>query len=243
MSETRIEWTEATWNPTTGCTKASDGCLHCYAERMAKRLQAMGVENYRDGFAVRVHEKTLEAPYLWSRPRMIFVNSMSDLFHNEIPDEFILRIFKVMNETPRHTYQFLTKRPERLVELDRNRLLRWSPNIWAGVTIENAKYANRADLLKQTRAYVKFISFEPLLGLIDEIDLSGIDWAIVGGESGPSARPMNKEWVYSLRDQCIAQNVKFFFKQWGGVIKKRNGRLLDGKTWDETPSRKVAALF
>lgn len=235
MTETKIEWTEATWNPVTGCSKVSEGCAHCYAERMAARLQAMGVANYRDGFAVRTHENALDLPTTWRKPRMIFVNSMSDLFHEEIPVEFLKRVFDVMRRTPRHTFQILTKRADRLLELDRSGALDWRPNVWMGVTVESAKRLDRIERLRSTGAALKFVSFEPLLGPLGDVDLRGIDWAIVGGESGPGARPMERDWAAAIRDLCVKQNVKFFFKQWGGPIKKRNGRLLDGRTWDEFP--------
>lgn len=232
MSSTKIEWTEATWNPVTGCTKISEGCRHCYAERMAMRLQAMGAENYRDGFLVRCHEKALLIPFSWKRPRMIFVNSMSDLFHKDIPFGFLHRIFEVMNHTPQHTYQILTKRADRLSELAPR--LSWTPNIWMGVTVESQGYVGRIDCLRTVGAAVRFISMEPLLGPVNA-DIEGIDWVIVGGESGPGARPMRKEWVTEIRDQCIVKGVPFFFKQWGGVQKKKNGRLLENRTWDGMP--------
>jgi protein gp37 len=228
-----IEWTESTWNPVTGCTKVSPGCVHCYAERMAKRLRAMGQANYSDGFKVTMHDHAVKLPLTWKKPRTVFVNSMSDLFHKAIPVEFIQRVFDVMRRASWHQYQLLTKRSERLLELDPN--LEWLPNIWMGVSVENEKYTYRIDHLRQTHAHTKFLSLEPLLGPLPDLDLTGIDWAIVGGESGPGARPMKPEWATEIRDQCRMAQVPFFFKQWGGVHKKRAGRELEGRTWDEMP--------
>ena len=228
-----IEWTESTWNPLTGCTKISPGCKHCYAERMARRLQAMGNPNYRNGFKLTLHEHVLEYPLRWKKPQMIFVNSMSDLFHRDVPLEFILRVFDVMRRAHWHTFQVLTKRSERLLALDAE--LDWPPNVWMGVSVENQDYTFRIDHLRQTGAHVKFLSLEPLLGPISALDLTGIGWVIVGGESGPGARPMKGEWVQGIQRQCQVARVPFFFKQWGGVWKKRNGRLLDGRTWNEMP--------
>jgi len=232
-SKSSIEWTEYTWNPVTGCTKISPGCLNCYAERMAKRLQAMGQPNYREGFKVAVHENVLTAPFGWRRPSMVFVNSMSDLFHKAVPVSFIQKVFEVMRSLPQHQFQILTKRAERLSEL--SPLLPWTENIWMGVSVENKDYIQRIDILRQTGAQVKFLSIEPLLGPISRLDLTGIDWVIAGGESGPRARPMKKEWVTDLRDQCLDAGVAFFFKQWGGSNKKRAGRTLEGRIWDEMP--------
>lgn len=229
-----IEWTEATWNPVTGCTKISPGCLHCYAERMAKRLQAMGQPNYAHGFKVTLQERALELPLTWKKPRTIFVNSMSDLFHRDVPVDFILQVFDVMRRADWHRYQLLTKRSSRLMELDPQ--LKWLPHIWMGVSVEDQQHVFRIDHLRNTHAPTKFLSLEPLLGPLNDLDLSGIDWAIVGGESGPRARPMKPAWVKSIRDQCRAAGVPFFFKQWGGVWKKRAGRELDGRTWDEMPT-------
>ncbi len=234
MDKSRIEWTDSTWNPVTGCTKISPGCQNCYACRMALRLQAMGVSAYSEGFQLRWHEQALSIPSKWSKPRMIFVNSMSDLFHEDLPVVFIQKIFDVMNNVKQHTYQVLTKRAERLLEL--SELLTWTPNIWMGVTVENQDYVSRIDCLRSTKAAVKFLSLEPLLGPIHNLDLRGINWVIVGGESGPKARPMNPEWVYEIQKVCKTNHVPFFFKQWGGVQKKRNGRLLNGRTYDEMPS-------
>lgn len=231
-----IEWTEVTWNPVTGCTKISPGCKFCYAERLAKRLQAMGVAKYRDGFSVAVHESTLGEPLKWRRPRLVFVNSMSDLFHESVPSAFIEAVFEVMNRASRHTFQVLTKRPSRVVEL--NRCVRWTPNIWLGTSIESEQWLARLTLLKETGARTKFLSLEPLLGPLPHLSLDGIDWVIVGGESGPGARPMEADWVRVIRDNCVASEVPFFFKQWGGVFKKRTGRTLDGRTWDQMPAPK-----
>ena len=228
-----IEWTEATWNPVTGCTKVSLGCQHCYAETLTRRLKAMGQPNYANGFVPTVHESVLELPWRWKRPRMIFVNSMSDLFHDEVPTEFILRVFDIMRRTPQHTFQVLTKRAERLAELSPQ--LTWQHNIWMGVTVEHPNYISRIDHLRNTGAAVKYLSLEPLLGPLPNLNLTGIDWVIVGGESGDGARPMAPTWVSDLRDQCLAASVSFFFKQWGGRNKKKAGRILDGRVWDEIP--------
>jgi len=228
-----IEWTDATWNPVTGCSKISPGCKNCYAERMAKRLKAMGQPNYVNGFRVTVHPHMLDLPLAWRKPRRVFVNSMSDLFHEDVPLEFIRRVFAVMAKAHWHQYQLLTKRSARALELDRH--LDWQPNIWFGVSIENAAYVHRIEDLRRTRARVRFLSLEPLLGPLPALDLNGIDWVIVGGESGPRARPMKVEWVRQIRDQCLEAGVPFFFKQWGGPFKSRTGRVLDGRTWDELP--------
>jgi protein gp37 len=234
MSKTDIEWTEETWNPTTGCTKVSPGCLHCYAERMAYRLQAMGKAEYSQGFKLTPQPQRLSQPLGWKKGRQIFVNSMSDLFHKEVSTDYIKKVVAVIEETPRHTYQVLTKRAERLKEIDQ--ALSWSHNLWLGVTVENADYLWRVDLLRNTSATVKFLSLEPLLGPIPNLNLEGIDWVIVGGESGPGARPMPREWVREIKDQCLAKGVSFFFKQWGGSRRKAAGRELDGRTWDERPA-------
>jgi protein gp37 len=230
-----IEWTESTWNPVTGCTKVSPGCKHCYAERMAMRLQAMGQANYERGFQVSVHERALELPLGWKKPQTVFVNSMSDLFHEKVPEEFIRRVFDVMRRASWHTFQVLTKRAERMEKLGQD--LDWPTNVWMGVSVETQKYLGRLDHLRRTPAYVRFISFEPLLEGLGEIDLRGIHWAIVGGESGPKARPMDERWVVDIRDQCLAARVPFFFKQWGGTNKKKAGRVLDGQTWNQQPLR------
>ena len=220
-----IEWTEATWNPVTGCTKVSTGCQNCYAERMARRLQAMGQPQYIEGFEVKTHENVLEIPFKWKKPRSIFVNSMSDLFHEEVPASFISKVFQVMSQVSQHTFQVLTKRSENLRRLSYS--LPWPENVWMGVTVENSDYLHRIEDLRVTPARIKFISFEPLLGSILNIDFKGIDWVIVGGESGPGARPMSASWVEGIRDQSLAAGVPFFFKQWGGFNKKKPGRLLD----------------
>lgn len=233
-SKSSIEWTDATWNPLTGCTKISPGCKHCYAERMAKRLHAMNNPSYVNEFKLTLHEHLLELPLHWKKPQNVFVNSMSDLFHADVPLHFILRVFEVMGKAHWHRFQVLTKRAERVHEL--SAALPWMPNIWMGVSVETQQYTFRIDHLRQTAAHVKFLSLEPLLGPLANLDLAGIDWAIVGGESGPGARPMAEEWVTDIRDQCQRANVAFFFKQWGGVQKKRHGRLLDGRTWDDMPS-------
>ena len=231
-----IEWTEVTWNPVTGCTKISPGCKFCYAERMSNRLRAMGMQKYKDGFAVSVHESVLAEPLSWRRPRLVFVNSMSDLFHRSVPSEFIEAVFDVMNRAPQHTFQVLTKRPGRAAVLAR-RLL-WTPNIWMGASVESNRWLGRLAHLRKTGAQTKFLSLEPLLGPLPDLDLHGIDWVIVGGESGPRARPMQADWVREIRDDCLRNKVPFFFKQWGGVFKKRTGRVLDDRTWDQLPRSK-----
>lgn len=232
-SKSSIEWTESTWNPITGCTKISPGCKHCYAERMAQRLKAMGQPNYKNGFDLTLHNHALELPLRWKAPQVIFVNSMSDLFHKDVPLEFILKVFDVMNRADWHTYQILTKRSGRLCEVTSR--ISWSPHIWMGVSVETEKYQARIDDLRKTDACVRFLSLEPLLGPLPNLDLDGMDWVIVGGESGPGARPMDPEWVRDIRNQCRNAEVPFFFKQWGGVQKKKHGRELDGRTWDEMP--------
>jgi protein gp37 len=235
--KSEIEWTESTWNPLTGCTKISPGCKHCYAERMALRLQAMGQRNYVNGFALTLHDAALELPLRWKKPQTIFVNSMSDMFHSEVPCDFIIRAFDVMRRAHWHRFQILTKRADRLANLNAD--LPWPENIWMGVSVESDAYTRRIDHLRNTGAAIKFLSLEPLLGPLDDLRLEAIDWVIVGGESGPGARPMNPEWVVSIRNQCIAAGVPFFFKQWGGVWKKRHGRVLEGRTWDEMPAIKA----
>ncbi len=230
----KIEWTGATWNPVTGCTKISHGCKNCYAERMAKRLLTAGVKKYENGFRVTVHPDTLREPARWKKPRMIFVNSMSDLFHSHVSTEFILSVFQTMNQSPQHIFQVLTKRPNRVAKMSGN--LPWTPNIWMGVSIESERWQHRIDDLKNTDAHVKFLSLEPLLGPLPNLDIDGIDWVIVGGESGPRARPMCIEWVREIRDMCVEKKVPFFFKQWGGVFKKRTGRTLDGRVWNQFPA-------
>jgi protein gp37 len=229
-----IEWTESTWNPVTGCTKISAGCKHCYAETMARRLKAMGQPNYKNGFAVTTQPHMLEVPLRWKKPQMIFVNSMSDLFHEQVPLDYIHQVFDVMRRASWHTYQVLTKRARRLEQVAP--LLPWKLNIWMGVSVEDATKYRRIDRLRRTRAHTKFLSLEPLLTALPDLDLTGIDWVIVGGESGPHARPMDPAWVKDIRDQCVRASVPFFFKQWGGTNKRRAGRLLDDRTWDEVPT-------
>lgn len=236
MSKTSIEWTDTTWNPTTGCDKISAGCKNCYAVVMSKRLMAMGQNKYRNNFELTVHEEELARPYGWKKPRKVFVNSMSDLFHKDVPLEFIKKVFKVMNDTPHHTYQVLTKRAERLEELSGE--LSWTPNIWMGVSIENEQVLYRLNHLRNTNAIVKFVSAEPLIGPLPNMDLSGIHQVIVGGESGPKSRLMEKSWVVEIKNQCRKYGTSFFFKQWGGVNKKDNGRLLDGIEYNEYPISK-----
>ncbi len=228
-----IEWTEATWNPVTGCTKISPGCKFCYAERMSFRLQAMGQVRYRNAFKLTLQPDVIKAPLHWKRPRVIFVNSMSDLFHKDVPVDYIKRCFEVMEEASQHTFQVLTKRPDRLAEVCHQ--LPWPSNLWMGTSIESQDYVPRIAFLRAVPAHIRFLSVEPLLGRIPRLPLTGIHWVIVGGESGPGARPMKAEWVRQIRDRCIAQKVPFFFKQWGGTNKKRTGRTLDGRTWDEMP--------
>ena len=233
MATSSIEWTEKTWNPLTGCDKISPGCKHCYAERMSMRLKAMGQPNYRNGFQLTLHEHALKTPYGWKKPVTVFVNSMSDLFHKDVPLEYVQKVFRTMNETPRHRYQVLTKRADRLRELSPH--LEWTDNIWMGVSVESQQYVHRVDDLRVTDAKVKFLSVEPLLGNVTALDLTGIDWVIVGGESGPGAREMQHNWVESVYIACRRQSVPFFFKQWGGTNKKKAGRAFLGRTWDEMP--------
>lgn len=228
-----IEWTEATWNPVTGCTKISAGCKFCYAERMAKRLQGMGQQNYVNGFRLTLQPQMLHRPLEWKRPQMIFVNSMSDLFHRDVPLSYIRRVFEVMTEAHWHTFQILTKRAERLEELSPK--LDWPGNVWMGVSVENAEHVYRIEHLQRSGAHVKFLSVEPLIGAIGTLQLQGIHWTIVGGESGPGARPMKKQWVLEILRQCRRARVPFFFKQWGGVNKKKTGRLLNNRVWNEMP--------
>ncbi|MGD0871014.1 MAG: phage Gp37/Gp68 family protein [Bryobacteraceae bacterium] len=236
-NSSHIEWTDATWNPVTGCSKISPGCKYCYAEHLAYRLQAMGQVNYRNGFGVTLQPHMLEHPLRWRQPRRVFVNSMSDLFHDDVPAPYIMRVFDVMAQAPWHQYQVLTKRSERLLEL--NPILKWQPQIWMGVSVENEDYLFRVEHLRRTGAAIKFLSIEPLLGRLRNLRLRGIDWVIVGGESGPHARPMDPAWVRELRDRCGSAHVPFFFKQWGGVFKSRTGRILDGRKWDELPPHMV----
>ena len=238
MANTAIEWTQSTWNPVTGCSKVSPGCKHCYAERMAKRLQAMGQPNYLGGFQVALHSEMLEQPLSWKKAQTIFVNSMSDLFHEDVPLSFLTRAFDVMARASWHTFQILTKRADRLEEVAPT--LHWPRNVWMGVSVESPKYLHRLDRLRQVPAAVRFVSFEPLLEALGAVDLRGVDWAIVGGESGPGARQIERDWIVDIRRQCRAARVPFFFKQWGGTNKKRAGRVLDGRTWDGLP--RVVAL-
>lgn len=233
MAQSKIEWTEYSWNPVTGCTKISSGCQNCYAEKMAKRLHGMGNPRYTNGFDVTLHPDLLDLPKQWKKPKVVFVNSMSDLFHEKIPISFIKKVFKTMNECPHHTFQVLTKRSERLLLESKN--LTWTHNIWMGVTVESKELIHRITDLQKTDARVKFISFEPLLGLIENIPLDNIDWSIVGGESGHKSRPMKEEWAISIRDQCIEKHIPYFFKQWGGFNKHKNGNLLEGQTWEQMP--------
>ena len=237
MAQSSIEWTEMTWNPTTGCDKVSAGCKYCYAEVMTRRLNAMGIEKYKDGFKVRVHEDSLNVPYSWKQSKVVFVNSMSDLFHPEVPLEFIQKVFDVMNKTPQHTYQVLTKRSQRLKEL--HHLLNWTNNIWMGVSVEDERVKFRIDDLRNTNAKIKFLSCEPLIGSLGNMNLKNINWAIVGGESGRKARPMRELWVWDIKQQCQEQEVAFFFKQWGGINKKKAGRELAGMTYSEMPSKLI----
>lgn len=233
----KIEWTEATWNPVTGCDRVSPGCAHCYAKTFAERWQGIPGHPYEQGFDLRLWPERLDQPLRWKRPRTIFVNSMSDLFHERIPNDFIQQVFDTMGEASQHTFQILTKRHERLAELAPE--LSWHPNVWMGVSIENRRFVHRADYLRQVDAAVRFISAEPLLGSLEGLDLSGIDWLIAGGESGPKHRRVDPSWIRELRDKCDADAVAFFFKQWGGRTSKHGGRTLDGKTWDELPIPRV----
>ena len=231
--QTSIEWTGSTWNPVTGCHKISPGCKNCYAARLAPRLKAMGNPRYINGFDVTLHHDLIELPKTWRKPRRVFVNSMSDLFHDEVPIVFIQSVFDTIVSTNRHTFQVLTKRPERALRIAGQ--LPWPTNLWLGVSVENDDYSYRIDLLRQIPAQTKFLSLEPLLGPMPSLNLTNIDWVITGGESGPKSRTVKPEWVTSIRDQCVEQQTPFFFKQWGGSNKKRSGRELDGTTWDQFP--------
>jgi protein gp37 len=233
-----IEWTQSTWNPVTGCSKISMGCQHCYAETMARRLHAMGQPNYANGFEVTLHPEMLAKPLEWKKSQTIFVNSMSDLFHEEVPEAFIQKVFETMKQAHWHRFQVLTKRAERLAELAPS--LPWPDNVWVGVTVEHSRFQSRIDHLRQVPAAIRFISMEPLLGPLEQLDLSGIHWVIVGGESGPGARPMHPAWVDSIQRQCNAAQVPFFFKQWGGVHKKKAGRSLHGQEWNGMPKAALA---
>ncbi|MCT7529501.1 phage Gp37/Gp68 family protein [Aliarcobacter cryaerophilus] len=241
MSKSKIEWTGSTWNPITGCTKYSDGCTNCYAEKMANRLKNMGLKKYENSFNLTLHYENIEDPLFMKKPQTIFVCSMSDIFHKDVPDEFILKLFEVMNKAHWHTFQVLTKRAERIKEL--NDSITWTKNIWLGTTVESQKVIHRIDYLRESGAYIKFLSIEPLLTPINNLKLKNIDWVIVGGESGAKARPMLKEWVIDIKNQCKAQDVPFFFKQWGGKNKKKAGRLLDNNTYDEMPKKIIEDIF
>jgi len=238
MARTKIEWTESTWNPLTGCTKVSAGCKNCYAEVMARRLQAMGQVKYRNGFKLTLHPDTLSEPYSWVKPRVIFVNSMSDLFHKDVPVKFIQDVFRVMKKNPHHVFQILTKRADVLLYYDREGYLEWTHNIWMGVTVEDNTVTSRIDKLRLTGAKVKFLSCEPLLTGLPDMNLTGIDWVIVGGESGRKPRPMKEEWVIDIKDQCKLKTVPFYFKQWGGINKKIKGKKLNGRIYTEMPQQK-----
>ena len=237
MAQSSIEWTEMTWNPTTGCDKISAGCKYCYAEVMTRRLMAMGIDKYSEGFKIRTHFDSLNIPYTWKKPKVVFVNSMSDLFHPEVPLEFIKAVFEVMNDNPQHIFQVLTKRADRLHRVHEQ--LNWTRNIWMGVSVEDERVVGRIDFLRKTNAKVKFLSCEPLIGPLMNLNLKNIDWAIVGGESGRKARPMKEWWVWDIKQQCQEQEVAFFFKQWGGVNKKKAGRELAGNTYSEMPQRDI----
>lgn len=241
-AKSRIEWTEVTWNPVTGCDRVAAGCDNCYALTLAKRLKAMGAEKYQNdgspltsgpGFGVTLHPKALQQPLSWKSPRVVFVNSMSDLFHAKVPLAFVQDIFDVIAETPQHTYQVLTKRSHRLARVADQ--LRWPRNLWMGVSVENQAVATRIDHLRAVPAAIRFLSCEPLIGPLENLNLEGIHWVIAGGESGPNNRAMDPQWVEDIRDQCLGANVPFFFKQWGGRTPKQNGRLLGGRTWDAMP--------
>lgn len=238
MAQSSIEWTEMTWNPSTGCTKISSGCKFCYAEVMSKRLQAMGLEKYKDAFKIKEHPDQLNIPYTWKSSKIVFVNSMSDLFHKDISIEFIIKVFQVMNDNPNHVFQVLTKRAERLYEIHKE--LKWTHNIWMGVSVENEKAVHRIDFLRKTDARVKFLSCEPLIGPLHNLNLYEIDWVIAGGESGHRPRLMKADWVLDIQDQCEKSDVAFFFKQWGGRNKKANGRELNGRTYNEMPVHNLA---
>jgi protein gp37 len=236
-ANSKIEWTELTWNPTTGCNKISTGCKFCYAEVMSRRLKAMGQKKYKNGFKLTMHEEALEIPYTWKQQKIVFVNSMSDLFHKDIPLEFLQKVFKVMNDNPQHVFQILTKRSDVLLKFDKE--LNWTSNIWMGVSVEKSEFYQRVRDLQKSRAQRKFLSCEPLLGPLARLPLKGIDWVIVGGESGRKPRPMDKIWVENIRSQCKDSGAKFFFKQWGGTNKKKTGRILNGRTYDDMPDIKI----
>lgn len=237
MATSSIEWTNSTWNPVTGCSKVSPGCKNCYAERLSKRLKSMGIRKYKNGFKVAIHEDTLSLPLDWKNPRRIFVNSMSDLFHEDVPFWFIEEVFSVMRQAEWHQFQILTKRSKRLLELSNK--IKWPANVWMGVSVEDNEYAFRIDDLRQIKSAVKFLSLEPLIGPLPNLNLTDIDWVIVGGESGPGARVVLEEWILDIRDQCIQNGIPFFFKQWGGVNKKLSGRLLQGIEWNQYPKLNI----
>jgi len=240
MAQTKIEWTEMTWNPVTGCDKISSGCKHCYAEVMARRLQAMGQDKYKGGFKLTLHPEALYEPYKWRKSKVIFVNSMGDLFHKDVPVTYIKKVFRVMKENPQHVFQVLTKRADILRYYDSEDWLEWSHNIWMGVTVENTSVVKRIDLLRETNAKVKFLSCEPLLSALPKMNLNGIDWVIVGGESGRTPRPIKEEWVMNIKEQCKKTDVAFYFKQWGGTNKKKAGSILKGKLYKEVPQVELA---
>ena len=240
-SRSNIEWTEMTWNPVTGCIKISQGCKHCYAERMAKRLKAMGSSRYPDGFKPTLHDDLIVQPLSWKKPRTVFVNSMSDLFQEAVPVDFIRRVFETMAATPQHTYQILTKRSGRLAKIASQ--LPWPKNVWMGVSVEDSRVLHRVDDLRRVPAKVRFLSCEPLIGPLTSLELSGLHWVIVGGESGAQARPMREEWAQDIREQCEDQDVAFFFKQWGGVRKEKFGREMNGRTYDAMPVHRVIPIY
>lgn len=235
MAQSKIEWTELTWNPVTGCTKISPGCKFCYAEVMSRRLKAMGVEKYQSGFKLTVHPEVVQEPYSWKNPKIVFVNSMSDLFHKDVPLKFIQQVFEVMNDNPQHVFQVLTKRADLLLKYDKAKALKWTHNIWMGVSIEDERVIERIDLLRKTKAKIKFLSCEPLIGPLRKMNLKKIDWVIVGGESGRRPRPMDADWVLDIKEQCDKSGSAFFFKQWGGTNKKKTGREFLNRTWDDMP--------
>lgn len=243
-----IEWTDSTWNPSTGCNKVSPGCKNCYAEALSMKLQKMGMKKYANGFEFAMHPQDLEIPYKWADPRMIFVNSMSDLFHEKMPTDFLLKVFGVMHGANWHTYQILTKRPERMLTFTKEYVRRHGPigeHIWLGASVESYPFIKRIETLRQVPVKVRFISFEPLLDTALEngrLDLTGISWAIVGGESGQNYRPVKPEWVREIRDKCLEQKVAFFFKQWGGLRPKSGGKILDGVTWTDYPAGALERL-
>ncbi len=238
--KSKIEWTESTWNPVTGCTKISSGCQNCYAERMARRLAGRYGYPKENPFQVTLHPNRLSQPITWHSRHLIFVCSMGDVFHKDVPEEYILNILDIIKQTPQHTYQILTKRAERMLKISK-KIKEWPENVWMGVTVESRNCVDRINLLKQVRSSVRFLSCEPLLNDLGEIDLEDINWVIVGGESGFKARPMLAKWAINLRDQCVKENIPYFFKQWGGVHKKKAGRIIEGKVWDQMPNSTITA--